>query len=175
MDIPTKLTRSVTRLEQRIPSRGGGLRLSLFDSPMTLPQPSARAEGSNRDRKLLSVELELAGMAVELKARNLGGLLAWLSVNAVLAAVIQQLARPRQFRTWHGRVAGLIPYDFRKPTFRRVLDALWAPHNPRLFTDTAFGVGWSVNLAQLPRILSGRGPRAVTRRPYEPPKVEATA
>jgi hypothetical protein len=128
---------------------------------LSLPEPpvgiSRRRGDVNSDQarsnKLLSFEVELGGLAVEFKAKGLRGALTWLAIDVTALAVLQELTRPRQFRTWHGRVARVVPYDFRKPTLRRVLGALWAPGNPHLFTDTPFGVGWSLNLAQLPRVL----------------------
>lgn len=126
--------------------------------------------------KVLSFEVELAGLAVEFKAKRLGGLLTGLSVAAALAAVAQELSRPRQFRTWHGRVVGIVPYDFRKPTPGRILSTLWAPDNPRLLVDTAFGIGWSINLAQLPKALM-KGSRTVRRdiRGYTGPDLNSAS
>lgn len=173
MDLAKEINRSVSRMERRVPRRRGAMRLSMFDNPVSLPDRQRGRPEQPKERKLVSLEVELGGMAVEFKARNLAGLLAWLSIDAALAAVIQELSRPRQFRTWHGRVAGLIPYDFRRPTLRRLLDAFWAPDNPRLFTDTAFGVGWSVNLAQLPRALAGVKRPAPSQQPYEAPSMES--
>jgi hypothetical protein len=149
--------------------RRPSLQLSLLDTPIAARrrEPSAPAK---RPDKLMSVELELAGLAVEFKAKSLTGILAWLSLDVAVVALLQELMRPRQFRTWHGRVAGLIPYDFRKPTLRRFAKAVWAPDNPHLLTDTALGVGWSLNLAQLPRVLTGAS-RPVP--PYEAPSVAA--
>jgi len=135
--------------------RRPNLRLSLLDTPIASARRCEPEPPAKRPRKLMSIEFELAGLAVEFKAKSLAGILAWLSLDVAVVAVLQELLRPRQFRTWHGRVAGLIPYDFRKPTLRRVVHALWAPDNPSLFTDTALGVGWSLNLAQLPRVLLG--------------------
>jgi hypothetical protein len=171
MDLASQISRSLSRAPGRQANPGRGVRLSMFDMPLSLPRHETSQRLPARDRTLLSIEVELGGMAVEFKARNLVGLLAWLSLDAALAAVIQQLSQPRQFRTWHGRVAGFIPYDFRRPTLRRILDAFWAPDNPRLFTDTALGIGWSINLAQLPRVLSGAS-RPRSERAYQAPKIE---
>jgi len=146
--------------------------LSLLDSPIALPRRRQPDPPARPPSKLASMELELGGLAIEFKAKNLVGLLVWLSLAEVAIAVLQELMRPRQFRTWHGRVAGIIPYDFRKPTPRRVLNALWAPDNPRLFTDTVFGIGWGLNLAQLPRVLRGAIPPASSTT-YSGPKVTA--
>lgn len=64
------------------------------------------------------------------------------------AAVVKELAKPPDQRTWHGEVVG-VPYDFRAPTAEKVRQAFWDPDNPKLLTRHAFGVGWSVNLARL--------------------------
>lgn len=69
--------------------------------------------------------------------------LVWLTL---FGAVYQELRRPPAERTWNGRVLGLIPYDFRVPTFQRLRDAYWDPGTDRIFSDHVFGVGWAVNI-----------------------------
>jgi hypothetical protein len=64
----------------------------------------------------------------------------------VVAAVATELAKPESERTWEGRVFGLVPYDFRPPTWERIRHAYWNPDSDRLFSDRVFGVGWAVNL-----------------------------
>jgi hypothetical protein len=64
----------------------------------------------------------------------------------VVAAVATELIKPEAERTWHGRVFGAVPYDFRPPTWTRIRDAYWNPQSDRLFSDRVFGVGWAVNL-----------------------------
>jgi len=64
----------------------------------------------------------------------------------VVAAVATELAKPEPQRTWEGRVFGVVPYDFRPPTWQRIRDAYWNPESDRLFSDRVFGVGWAVNL-----------------------------
>ena len=64
----------------------------------------------------------------------------------VVAAVATELTKPESERTWHGRVFGAVPYDFRPPTWKRIRDAYWNPESDRLFSDRVFGVGWAVNL-----------------------------
>jgi hypothetical protein len=64
----------------------------------------------------------------------------------VVAAVATELVKPEAERTWHGRVFGAVPYDFRPPTWQRIKDAYWNPSSDRLFSDRVFGVGWAVNL-----------------------------
>lgn len=63
-------------------------------------------------------------------------------------AIYDQLCRLPEYRTWYGNVFG-VPYDFRAPTFDRVLERWWNPNDERIFTPHVFGVGWSVNLASL--------------------------
>ena len=77
--------------------------------------------------------------------------LAWV---AVIAAVYQELRKPPAERTWHGKVGGMIPYDFRIPTPERVKTAYWDPSSDRIFTDKVVGVGWAVNIPVLLRKLS---------------------
>ena len=67
-------------------------------------------------------------------------------VGLVVAAVATELSKPEEERTWHGRVMGTVPYDFRPPTWERIRDAYWNPNSDRLFNDRVFGVGWAVNL-----------------------------
>ena len=69
------------------------------------------------------------------------------------AAVVQELSKPEGERTWHGTVFGVVPYDFRPPTFQRLRDAMWNPEDERLFTPRPFGVGWSVNFARLLQLM----------------------
>ena len=64
----------------------------------------------------------------------------------VVAAVATELAKPETERTWQGRVFGLVPYDFRPPTWERFRTAYWNPESDRLFSDRVFGVGWALNL-----------------------------
>ena len=42
-----------------------------------------------------------------------------------------------------------MPYDLRLPTMERLRDRWWNPDDPRIFTPRVFGVGWSINLAQI--------------------------
>jgi hypothetical protein len=66
----------------------------------------------------------------------------------VAAAVATELSKPAPERTWEGRVLGVVPYDFRPPTWQRIRDAYWNPRSDRLFSDRVFGVGWAINLHQ---------------------------
>ena len=79
-----------------------------------------------------------------------------LAVAAVVvAAVATELAKPKEERTWHGRVGGMIPYDFRIPTWERIRLAYWNPESQSLFNDRAFGVGWALNLHRAMVLLEG--------------------
>lgn len=68
---------------------------------------------------------------------------AWL---ALVGAIYQELKKPPQERTWHGRVAGVVPYDFRVPTLERIRSAYWDPDSDTVVSDRVFGVGWAVNV-----------------------------
>ena len=76
----------------------------------------------------------------------------WL---AFFGALYQELKKPAEERTWHGKVAGFVPYDFRVPDLQRIRDAYWDPKSDVLFTEKVVGVGWSVNLPVAFRKLSG--------------------
>ena len=78
--------------------------------------------------------------------RRLRRLARFTAFGLVVAAVATELAKPESERTWEGTVFGLVPYDFRPPTWQRIRDAYWNPNSDRLFSDRAFGVGWAVNL-----------------------------
>ena len=45
-------------------------------------------------------------------------------ITVALAAVCQELEKPEEERTWHGKV-GFIPYDFRLPTIERIKEGYW--------------------------------------------------
>src|SRR5438445_10787644 len=72
-------------------------------------------------------------------------------VGLVVAAVATELSKPEEERTWHGRVWGVGPYDFRPPTWERIRSAYWNPESDSWFSDRGFGVGWAVSLDQAKR------------------------
>lgn len=80
------------------------------------------------------------------KLRDLRRLVRFVTFGLVLAAVATELSKPADERTWHGKVGGIVPYDFRPPTWQRIRDAYWNPESDHLFSDRVFGVGWAVNL-----------------------------
>lgn len=75
----------------------------------------------------------------------------WL---AFFGAIYQELKKPAEERTWHGKVVGVVPYDFRVPDLERIRQAYWDPDSDVLFTEKVIGVGWSVNLPVAFRKLS---------------------
>jgi len=80
---------------------------------------------------------------------GLRSLVSLLGFALLLASIIRELRLPAAQRSWHGRVFGRVPYDLRFPTRDRLADAMWNPAEHRLLVPTAFGVGWTVNLAAL--------------------------
>lgn len=80
------------------------------------------------------------------RARRLRRLVKLIGIGLTVAAISQEMAKPEQERTWHGKVAGIVPYDFRPPTWERIRRAYWNKEDPRLFTERVFGVGWGINL-----------------------------
>ncbi len=42
-----------------------------------------------------------------------------------------------------------MPYDWRRPTVKRVKYRWWNPKEPRFIVPKAFGWGWSFNFARL--------------------------
>jgi hypothetical protein len=81
------------------------------------------------------------------------GDLAWLlrmaAFAALAGAVYTELRKPPDERTWHGRLFGFVPYDFRPPTPAKVIGAWWNPKSDQVVGDPVFGVGWSINVAAL--------------------------
>lgn len=71
----------------------------------------------------------------------------------IAAAVYQELRKPPALRTWHGTVAGVVPYDFRVPTVERLKRAYWDPDSEVVFSERVFGVGWAVNIPVFTRKL----------------------
>ena len=70
-------------------------------------------------------------------------------VALTLAAVFQELEKPKEERKWHGKVAGIFPYDFRIPTIKRLKESYWNPYESQVFTPPVFGLGWAINFYAL--------------------------
>ncbi len=88
--------------------------------------------------------------------QQLQRLAAAVGIGLVLAAVAQELRKPREARTWHGTIAGFVPYDFRTPIGPRVRERMWAPEDPGVLVPQAFGVGWTLNFGRLAALLRRR-------------------
>jgi hypothetical protein len=71
-----------------------------------------------------------------------------LAAVLVIAAVIKELRLPKEERTWHGALGGLVPYDFRMPTFEKIKGAFWNPDGA-IVVNRVFGVGWTINLGAI--------------------------
>src|SRR5688572_2565036 len=95
---------------------------------------------------------------VELSPKGLKTLLFQLSVAVAIIAIVDQLRRPADERTWYGTIL-FVPYDFRPPTPGRFLRAWYNPDDPRLFTPRDFGVGWALNFAQVYRLIKRSTPQ----------------
>ena len=80
-----------------------------------------------------------------------GGNTIWRTVIIVLVAlaVRDQLRLPPEERTWHGKIGGRIPYDFRPPTLERLRAAFWNKDTSQILVPQPFGIGWTVNLYPL--------------------------
>ena len=101
---------------------------------------------------------------VKAKATHKSSPVKWLariiSAALLVAAIGKELSKPASERTWTGKVASFVPYDFRRPTFARAQERLWAPDNPHLMTPQVFGVGWTVNFGRVMSLLRARGASA---------------
>jgi len=74
-----------------------------------------------------------------------------IGVILVIAVLWKELRLSSDRRTWSGRLAGFIPYEFRVPTLDRVKASWWNPDDTRVFTPMVWGIGWSINLGRLAR------------------------
>ncbi len=75
-------------------------------------------------------------------------------ITITLAAICQELEKPKEERKWHGTVAGFVPYDFRLPATERFKEAYWNPYESRIFSPEVFGIGWAINFYALLERLS---------------------
>ena len=85
--------------------------------------------------------------------RGIRRLVRLTAVALVIGAVATELAKPEEERNWHGRVLGVVPYDFRVPSWDKIRDAYWNPSSDSLFSDRVFGVGWAINLYRAKQLL----------------------
>lgn len=90
------------------------------------------------------------------KRSTVRDLLRFIAIALAIAAVIKEMRKPADQRTWHGAILDFVPYDFRKPSMDRVKETMWNPDGP-LITPRVFGVGWGVNVgAAVARIKAAR-------------------
>ena len=74
-----------------------------------------------------------------------------------LATFAQEVLKPPEQRTWHGRCSACSPMTTgRCDLVRRLTAAFWNPHDHHLFTPRPMGMGWVVNVYEVRRRLSGR-------------------
>jgi hypothetical protein len=99
------------------------------------------------------------------EVRDFFWLLRMLVLAAVAGAIYTELRKPPEERTWHGRLFGVVPYDFRPPSLEQLRLAYWNPHSPRIFTDRPLGVGWAINIPTALRRLGLMQSRAQTQSP----------
>ena len=76
------------------------------------------------------------------------------TITIAMAAIFQELEKPKEDRTWHGTIAKFIPYDFRLPTIDRLRESYWNPYTSRIITPEVFGIGWAINFYALLERLS---------------------
>ncbi len=72
-----------------------------------------------------------------------------VGVALAVAAVVKELRKPTEERTWHGVIAGFVPYELRPPTISRFRERVWDPDAERLIGPRVFGVGWTLNLGRV--------------------------
>lgn len=110
----------------------------------------------------------------------MGSKLNWFIAGAATAltaaAISQELAKPREERTWKGRVAG-VPYSFRLDDWADAANEYWNPDSDKIFTEHVIGLGWGVNFAALLRRAQALVPPPTTTagplQPAGPPGREA--
>ncbi len=83
--------------------------------------------------------------------RELRAALKVMGIGLAVAAVVQELRKEPDERTWRGRLTCSIPYDFTIPSVERIKEAYWNTQDDHIITDRVLGVGWGVNLHALLR------------------------
>lgn len=78
----------------------------------------------------------------------------WRLLLAIIGviAVVRELRKPPEERTWHGKVVGFVPYDFRRPTMERFRATYWNPDGS-VVSGKAWGVGWVPNFGAIKQLL----------------------
>jgi hypothetical protein len=83
------------------------------------------------------------------KRKQLINIIEIATAALTVAAIVQEMAKPKSQRVWHGKIIGIIPYDFRFPTWERFREAYWNPYDRHILTSRVFGVGWTINFYAL--------------------------
>jgi hypothetical protein len=68
-------------------------------------------------------------------------------------AVITELRKPEGERTWHGKLAGFVPYELRPPTLDRVRETYWSPDDEHVLRPPVWGVGWALNVGRVVELI----------------------
>jgi hypothetical protein len=82
-----------------------------------------------------------------------------LGLLAVAAALTKELRKPVAERRWHDWVLGVLPYDFRQPSWARVQQTVWDVQSDQIVVPQVFGIGWTINVGGLVRRLGLGGVR----------------
>ena len=90
----------------------------------------------------------------------------WRLALAIIGvvAIVQELRKPADERTWHGKVADIVPYDFRMPTVGRVRSTYWNPEGS-MVSGKVLGVGWAPNFGALANMFGKRRARGDSNAP----------
>ncbi len=88
--------------------------------------------------------------------RKLGAIVRLIGIGLVTAAITQEMRKPAEQRTWNGKVAGFVPYDFRMPSCEKLKETYWNPEKTEIFSEKVFGVGWGINFGRLYKLLRER-------------------
>lgn len=80
--------------------------------------------------------------------RTRNTLVSIVGLALVGTAILDQLRRPAENRTWQGSIMG-IPYDFRIPTIERIRAEVWNKDTNRILMPHSFGMGWGINFYPL--------------------------
>jgi hypothetical protein len=124
-----------------------------YSSGMIRPLAVRERGGPMADRRRGGAPIKKRGQR---DGRSIIGLVRLFAIAATGSALIRELRLPPAERTWHGVVAGFLPYDFRLPNVRRIQERMWAPEDERLVVPTVFGLGWTINLARLGALVGNR-------------------
>src|SRR2546430_417434 len=74
-------------------------------------------------------------------------------VGLLGAAVATELRKPQEERAWHGKLAGFVPYELRRPTLQRVRETYWAPADEHVVKPAVWGVGWTLNVGRVVQMI----------------------